>query len=558
MSQEHGPASFHPQELLRAAAPFLGEAPQLEELRYLLLDRADEITAEFYRTITSSVEAAPFIEDEVKLKRLHASLGEWMAAFLSSPPEARERAELAVRMTVTHLRIGMPLELTMLGHHTLRAIMVRELMERWPAGDRFGLIQATESLNRAFDYDLLLMVSCYHAEAVGRADAAGAGLRRANERLEQSMQAQEGLLRTTSHELRTPLAGLVGMLRMLKRGVYESEAERTDALDDALGAAHHLQALTDDLLHLARLDLGRDHFLRSDFELREASEEVLRRLQARAEEGSVALVLEPGDACPVHADRERHAQILTNLLQNAIRHTPGGEVRIVLQSLPESGHVLTEVRDNGQGIDAELLPKLFQPFTQSSGGGSLGLGLTICRRLVLAMGGRILAESSGTGAGSCFSFTLPMAGREAEANFSEGPDDAPLRVLLVDDDAVWSHDLATWLCQELPLQVIAVSTAESALEEVRKARFDLILLDVALPSTSEGRARDGLSLLEELARHPDTLLARKWLISGHDPRFLRAELERTWHDAFHTKAEVLADRAAFLAEVRAALPQRHG
>lgn len=558
MKDARGPASFHPQEVLRAAVPFLGEAPQLEELRYLLLDRADEITAEFYRTITSSVEAAPFIEDEVKLKRLRASLGEWMEAFLSSPPEARERAELAVRMTVTHLRIGMPLELTMLGHHTLRAIMVREIMERWPAGDRFGLIQATESLNRAFDYDLLLMVSCYHAEALGRADAAGAGLRRANERLEQSMQAQEGLLRTTSHELRTPLAGLVGMLRMLKRGVYEGESERNEALDDALGAAHHLQALTDDLLHLARLDLGRDQFQRTDFSLREASEEVLRRLQARAEEEQVELVLEDGADCRVHADRERHAQILTNLVQNAIRHSPGGTIRISMLELPDSGHVLTEVRDNGGGIDPELLPKLFQPFTQSAGGGSLGLGLTICRRLVLAMGGRILAESDGPDQGSCFSFTLPMAGREAEANFTAGPADAPLRLLLVDDDAVWSHDIATWLCDELPLYVVSVATAEAALDAVRETRFDLILLDVALPSTSEGRARDGLSLLEELARHPDTLLARKWLISGHDPRFLRSELERSWHDAFLTKAEVLADRAAFLAKVRAALPQRHG
>lgn len=558
MSEQHVSGSFHPQELLRAAEPFLGQAPQLDELRYLLLDRADEITSEFYRTITSSVEAAPFIQDELKLKRLHASLVEWMDAFLSSPPEARERAELALRMTVTHLRIGMPLELTMLGHKTLRSIMVRELMERWPAGDRFGLIQATESLQRAFDYDLLLMVSCYHAEALGRADAAGAGLRRANERLEQSMQAQEDLLRTTSHELRTPLAGLVGMLRMLKRGVYEGTDERTEALDDALGAAHHLQALTDDLLHLARLDLGRDHFQRSDFELREASDEVLRRLRARAEEGQVDLMIEPGESCPVFADRERHAQILTNLVQNAIRHSPEGSVRVSLQELPESGHVLTEVRDNGQGIDAELLPKLFQPFTQSSGGGSLGLGLTICRRLVLAMGGRILAESDGPGQGSCFSFTLPMAGRESEANFTEGPDDAPLQLLLVDDDAVWSHDLATWICSELPMRVVAVSTAEAALESVRHARFDLILLDVALPSTSEGRARDGLSLLEELARHPDTLLARKWLISGHDPRFLRAELERSWHDAFHTKAEVLADRPAFLAAMRAALPDRHG
>lgn len=551
--------------MLRAAVPFLGEPPALDDLRYLLLDRAEEITAEFYRTITSSVQAAPFIEDDEKLGRLHRSLGEWMAAFLGSPPDAAERGELAVRMTVTHLRIGMPLELTMLGHHTLRSIMNRELMERWPAGDRLGLIQATERLQRAFDYDLLLMVSCYHGEALARADSAGAGMKRANERLEQSLAAQEGLLRTTSHELRTPLAGLVGMLRMLKRGVYEQEEERGAALDDALGAAHHLQALTDDLLHLARLDLGRDSFQRVDFSVRAASEEVLRRLEGRAQEAGVTLQLAgdcenrvESESCMVYADRERHAQILTNLVQNAIRHAPGGAVTVHLHSLPESGHIVTEVHDNGEGIDAELLPQLFQPFTQSAGGGSLGLGLTICRRLVLAMGGRILAESAGPGQGSTFSFTLPMAGRETTSRITEGPTDATSSILLVDDDALWSSDLARTLAKELAVHVVAVPTAAEAFDVIAERRFDLILLDVALPSTSEGRARDGLALLEELARHPDTLLARKWLISGHEPRFLRTELEHAWHDAFIMKSEILADPPQFLDRARAALPTRHG
>lgn len=539
---------------MRAAAAFLGPPPALDDLRYLLLDRGEEITAAFYERITSSVDAAPFIEDELKLKRLHHSLLEWLRAFLSSPPEANERAELALRMTVTHLRIGMPLELTMLGHNALRGIMTRELMERWPAGDRLGLIDASERLQRAFDYDLLLMVSCYHAEALGRAAAASQGLKRANERLEHSMQAQEGLLRTTSHELRTPLAGLVGMLRMLKRGVYEDGPERAEALDDALGAANHLQALTDDLLHLARLDLGSDRFRMEDFDLRAASEVVLRRLSPRAAEGKVQITIEGGQTA-VHADRERHAQILSNLLQNAMRHAPGGTIHVGIHALEESGHVLTEVVDNGGGIDPELLPRLFQPFTQSSGGGSLGLGLTICRRLVLAMGGRIVAESDGPGQGARFAFTLPAGGRHTGAEFVEGPADARARVLLVDDDAVWSHDLAAFLTNELPVQVTAVSTADAALNAVTQARFDLILLDVALPSTGEGRDRDGLSLLEDLARHPDTLLAHKWLISGHDARFLRAELEHAWHDGFTTKADLLADRPAFLEQVRAALPE---
>jgi len=547
---------FHPRALLRAAEPFLGAPPQLEDLRELLLAEFPAITAAFYATIVSHAEAAHFIRDEAKLKRLHVSLQEWMEGFLGSPPEASERAEIAVRMANTHLRIGMPLELTMLGHKNLRQILVRTLMERWPAGDRNGLIDAIERLQRAFDYDSLLMMSCFHGEAIGRADAAATGLRRTKERLEQSLAGQEQLLRATSHELRTPLAGLVGMLRMLKRGVYKDPDERELALDDALGAAHHLQALTEDLLHLARLDLGSNRFKLEDFELREASAMVLRRLASRAEENEVQLVLEDGEPAQVFADKERHAQILTNLVQNAIRHAPEGVVRVRVECFADAGHVCTEVVDDGEGIDSEMIARLFQPFTQSSGGGSLGLGLTICRRLSLAMGGRIVAESEGLGRGSRFAFTLPAAGRHEGADFELSATSPQARILLVDDDAVWSHDLAQELTERLPVAVQAVTTAEAARKAVAETAFQLILVDVALPSRGENRAEDGISLLESLAREPNALLARKWLVSGHDPEFLQAELQRSWHDAFYNKSAVLADRFAFLETVRGALQLR--
>ncbi len=549
------PPSFKPRELLVAAQPFLGPPPDLADLRYLMVDRGPEITEEFYAIVLSSPEASKFIAGPEELKRLLASLERWLHAFFASAPSRKERAELAVKMTAAHLEIGMPLELFILGHKSLRRILVRELMERWPAGDRLGLMDANERLNQAFDYDLLLMVTCYHGSALAASQSTARQLEMMNSQLQQSLAAEESLLRTTSHELRTPLAGLVGLLNLVRRGAYDSKEQEQSALDDVLGAANHLLALTDDLLNLARLDLGRARFEIQNFDGKEAAEEVVRRFGPRAEELDLELKVCADGAVGMRADRDRYEQVLSNLLQNALRHTSAGQIEVELKVLEPSGLVQTSVRDSGEGIPAALMPHLFKPLTQDQDAearraGSLGLGLTICRRLVLAMGGRIWVDSDGPGTGATFAFTLPEAGSTMELPQYFGDDESEHRFLVVDDDASWATDFSSWLVDELGVRVTTVSNIEHAMEQARFHPFDLIMVDAGLPSQQESRVMDGVDLLKELVHLPDAMFAPKWLVSGHDRRMLAEELAGEWHDEFWNKAEILADRKTFLDRIR--------
>ena len=549
------PPSFKPRELLVAAQPFLGPPPDLSDLRYLMVDRGPEISEHFYATVLSSPEASKFIAGAEELQRLLASLERWLQAFFASAPSRKERAELAVKMTAAHLEIGMPLELFILGHKSLRRILVRELMERWPAGDRLGLIDANERLNQAFDYDLLLMVTCYHGSALAASQSSARQLEMINAQLQQSLAAEESLLRTTSHELRTPLAGLVGLLNLVRRGAYETKEQEQSALDDVLGAANHLLALTDDLLNLARLDLGRTRFEFQNFNAKEVAEEVVRRFEPKATELGLTLKVTSAEEVGMRADRDRFEQVLSNLLQNALRHTAEGEIEVRVEVLDASGLVKTSVCDSGEGIPPALMPHLFKPLTQEQDAqerraGSLGLGLTICRRLVLAMGGRIWVDANGPGEGATFAFTLPVAGSSLELPKHFGTSNTERHFLVVDDDASWATDFSTWLAEDLNAKVTAVSSAAHALEQARFHAFDLIMVDAGLPSHEDGRIVDGFDLLKELVHLPDAMFTPKWLVSGHQAEMLAQELEGEWHDAFWNKADLLADRDNFLKQVQ--------
>ena len=543
--------SSGPRQLRQQARAYLGEPPELGDLAELLEGAIPVVVEGFYAKLREEPKAWSFIDGEERFQRLHRSLGVWLRGFLHNPPETSERAELAIRMAEAHLVIGMPLELTLLGHQLLQRLVLGELGERWPDGDRAGLIDAIERLQRAFSWDALLLVATYHSVSLARERASGERLTELNQQLQESLRGQESLVRTTSHELRTPLTGLLGLLNLMKRGVYEDEDERLRAEEDVYGAARHLLALVDDLLHLSRLDLGKAGFQPRELVLGPACEEVLRRFRHRFEEVGVELRLEGDGELSAYTDPQRHAQVLSNLLQNALNHTFQGEVVVAMSEIAGGGHVLTQVRDSGTGIEPSQVGRLFDPFAQGAdaGGNGLGLGLAICRRLVLRMGGRIRATSEGIGHGATFEFTLPAAGRRQAVPELHGDPESSLRVLLVDDDAVWRNDMAEWLARELPVQVTAIGDTDDALQRAAAVPYKLLILDVAFPTEEGERGFDGMELLQTLALSPATMLTPKWLVSGHGRDFLGAELRHFWHDCYWQKGEVLAERAAFLRAV---------
>ena len=215
-----------------------------------------------------------------------------------------------------------------------------------------------------------------------------------------------------SHELRTPVAAIVGAVDTLAAGAAEDPAARASFLDILLRHSQRLSRLTNDLLDLSRLETGYRPRL-GVLRLRPVAEAVLAALFGRAGEKQIALVCNLEGELAVSAERAAVEQILTNLVDNAIKYTPaGGRVRV--SAIRREKTVEIAVEDNGQGIPAEHLPRLFERFyrvdaARSRALGGTGLGLAIVKHLVIAHGGEVWAESR-LGEGSRFLVSLPLAG----------------------------------------------------------------------------------------------------------------------------------------------------
>lgn len=229
-----------------------------------------------------------------------------------------------------------------------------------------------------------------------------------------SLQAAEerrlDLIGDVSHELRTPLSTLQGYMEGFMERVVEP-SEETWAL--LYGEAERMRRVVDDLSQLSRAEAGRLELKRAEVfpaeVVRVAIERMLPLFKEKGVEFASAI---PENLPPVSADGDRVVQILTNLLSNALRHTPAGGW-ITVKAEAQGDSVVFKVEDAGEGIASEHLPHLFERFyrvekSRSREGGGSGVGLAISRALVDAMGGRIWVESPGLGKGATFTFTLPV------------------------------------------------------------------------------------------------------------------------------------------------------
>lgn len=219
------------------------------------------------------------------------------------------------------------------------------------------------------------------------------------------------LIGNVSHELRTPLTGIEGYLEGMMDGVLPPD---TETFAQMYQEVRRLRRLVNDLQSLSRIEAGQIPLHLEDFELRPVLERVVAQLQPQAQASQITLILaDTPHLPPVHADVDRTAQILVNLIGNAIRYTPdGGQVSI--QAATTRTTVEIAVSDTGVGIPAEALPYIFERFyrvdysrARSSGGS--GIGLTISRHLAWAMHGELTVASDGPGQGSTFTLTLPPA-----------------------------------------------------------------------------------------------------------------------------------------------------
>ncbi len=229
---------------------------------------------------------------------------------------------------------------------------------------------------------------------------------------EETERARRDLIAAVSHDLRTPLASLRALAEALSDGVVDDPEGIRRYLGLMTGETTRLSALIDDLFELARLESGALRLDLAPSPVQDLISETLERMTAQAEQKGLRLDGQVvGDPPPVLIDGQQMTRVLLNLVQNAIRHTPV-DGSVTLHARAAGTEVLLEVRDTGEGIDADDLPRVFDRFyrgdrarTREAGG---GLGLAIARGIVEAHGGHIWVESE-PGRGTRFAFTLPTA-----------------------------------------------------------------------------------------------------------------------------------------------------
>ncbi|NTU85022.1 MAG: response regulator, partial [Chloroflexales bacterium] len=329
-----------------------------------------------------------------------------------------------------------------------------------------------------------------------------------------ALRAKDEFLANMSHELRTPLNAILGRAELLRAGIHgplNAQQEQDLAAIDEAG--HHLLALINDVLDLAKIEAGRLTLEPGPLQVADLCQAALRMVAQAAVQQQLRLYtsIDPQLAL-IDADARRLKQILVNLLANAVKFTPpGGEVGLEVRGNPDEQTVTFTVWDTGIGIASEDQARLFQPFEQGSSGlsrqyGGTGLGLTVVRRLVELHGGSVALESS-PGAGSRFSVTLPwlppaqlppldtQIDQAAAAPVhigtgSETRSQQPL-ILLADDSAENVAVLRDYL-QSAGYRVVVAHDGMEAVTRTLELRPALILMDIQMPLL------DGLAAIRQI------------------------------------------------------------
>jgi PAS domain S-box-containing protein len=313
--------------------------------------------------------------------------------------------------------------------------------------------------------------------------------RRTEQALRDADHRKNEFLAMLGHELRNPLAPIRSSLYILARSAPGGEQSRR-ARATIERQVNHLTRLVGDLLDVSRITRGKIQIQRERLDLGELVSRTAEDYRPVFAEREVAFTVEGADGpLWIDGDEARLAQVLGNVLQNAVKFTPAGGA-VVVRLGDDGRFAVVAVRDTGDGIPPEILPRLFEPFTQADhtldrSSGGLGLGLSLLKGIVDLHGGDVRARSDGPGRGAEITFRVPLAAgapRAPEPTL-DGPRPAARRVLVIEDNV----DAAETLREVLELDHHVVEVAHSGPDGLAKARAfapDVVLCDIGLPGMS--------------------------------------------------------------------------
>jgi len=323
------------------------------------------------------------------------------------------------------------------------------------------------------------------------------------ERAETLGRIKDEFLATVSHELRNPLNAIMGWSHLLRSGNLD-ESRRAQALETIERNARLQTALIDDILDLSRIVRGKVSLNFKAVSLAVVVDAAISAIRPTADAKNVALQVHSGAVDDVlNADPDRLQQVVWNLLSNAIKFTPTGG-RIEISIARKSDGLSLSVSDTGQGIRAEFIPFVFEPFRQGDSSttrsqSGLGLGLAIVRQLVELHCGQVRVESQGEGQGATFTVTLPVPDaqsvvRGASTNKNGKQFDGSLagRKVLVVDDEPDSRALVAELLEINGMQVSTAGSVDEAIAAMDASTPDLLLSDIGMP------IKDGYMLIRKI------------------------------------------------------------